>query len=127
MPARVRAAMLQAWADKRLKGVVMPAQGAGGNAATRIEGVATKGGLNAYGVVPEVEDLFQRQSRELDRKKREQMLHQIQRILHDRVIFAPIWENGFIRAYGARMEEPALALIPAFPYVGPAEELRLKK
>jgi peptide/nickel transport system substrate-binding protein len=122
-----RAAMLQAWADKKLKGVVMPAQGAGGNAATRIEGVATKGGLNAYGVVPEVEDLFQRQSRELDRKKREQMLHQIQRVLHDRVIFAPIWENGFIRAYGARMEEPALALIPAFPYVGPAEELRLKK
>jgi peptide/nickel transport system substrate-binding protein len=122
-----RAAMLQAWADKKLKGVVMPAQGAGGNAATRIEGVATKGGLNAYGVVPEVEDLFQRQSKELDRKKREQMLHQIQKILHDRVIFAPIWENGFIRAYGPRVEEPALTLIQAFPYVGLAEDLRLKK
>jgi peptide/nickel transport system substrate-binding protein len=122
-----RAAMLTAWADKKLKGVVLPAQGAGGNAATRIEGIATKGGLNAYGVVPEVEDLFQRQARELDRKKREAMLHQIQKILHDRVIFAPIWENGFIRASGPRVEEGALTLIPAFPYSAPAEDLKLKR
>ena len=122
-----RAAMLTAWADKKLKGVVLPAQGAGGNAATRIEGVATKGGLNTYGVVPEVEDLFQRQARELDRKKREAMLHQIQQILHDRVIFAPIWENGFIRASGPRAEEPGLTLIPAFPYAAPAEDLRVKR
>jgi hypothetical protein len=55
------------------------------------------------------------------------MLHQIQRILHDRVVFAPIWENGFIRGVGPRVEEPALTLIPAFPYAAPYEELRLKK
>ena len=122
-----RAAMLTAWKDKKLTGVVLPAQGAGGNAATRIEGIATKNGINAYGVLPEVEDLFQRQARELDRKKREQMLHQIQKILHDRVVFAPIWENGFIRGVGSRVEEGALTLIPAFPYSAPAEELRLKK
>jgi peptide/nickel transport system substrate-binding protein len=122
-----RAAMLSAWADKKLRGVVLPAQGAGGNAATRIEGVATKGGLNAYGVLPEVEDLFQRQARELDRKKREEMLHQIQKILSDRVVFAPIWENGFIRGVGPRVEEGALTLIPAFPYAAPAEELKLKR
>ena len=122
-----RAAMLTAWKDKQLKGVVLPAQGAGGNAATRIEGIATKNGINAYGVLPEVEDLFQRQARELDRKKREQMLHQIQKILHDRVVFAPIWENGFIRGVGPRVEEGGLTLIPAFPYSAPAEELRLKK
>jgi ABC-type transport system substrate-binding protein len=122
-----RAAMLSAWADKKLHGVVLPAQGAGGNAATRIEGIATRGGLNAYGVVPEVEDLFQRQARELDRKKREELLHQIQKILADRVIFAPIWENGFIRGVGPRVEEAALSLIPAFPYSAPAEELKLKR
>ena len=55
-------------------------------------------GRYAYGVLPEVEDLFQRQAKELDRKKREELLHQIQKILHERVVFAPIWENGFIRA-----------------------------
>ena len=122
-----RAAWLTAWSDKKLRGVVLAAQGAGGNAATRVEGMATKNGTYAYGVLPEVEDLFQRQARELDRKKREELLHQIQRILHDKVIFAPIWENGFIRGVTARAEEPALTLIPAFPYAAPYEELRLKK
>jgi len=62
----------------------------------------------------------------MDRKKREEMLHQIQRTLADRVVFAPIWENGFIRAFGPRVEEAGLALIPSFPYSGPLEDLRLK-
>jgi ABC-type transport system substrate-binding protein len=71
--------------------------------------------------------LFVRQARELDRKKREELLHQIQRILHERVVYAPIWENGFIRGVGPRVEEGALTLIPAFPYSAPAEELPLKR
>src|SRR5438128_1127664 len=122
-----RAAFLATWAEKKLRGIVMGAQGAGGNAATRIEGLATKEGRYAYGVLPEVEDLFQRQAKEIDRKKREDMLHQIQKILYDRVVFAPIWENGFIRGVGPRVEEPALTLIPAFPYSAPYEDVRLKK
>jgi hypothetical protein len=65
--------------------------------------------------------------RELDRKKREELLHQIQRILSDEVVFAPIWENGFIRAAGPRVEEPGLTLIQAFPYSAPLEDVRLKK
>src|SRR5580765_153225 len=122
-----RAAFLATWGEKKLRGIVMGAQGAGGNAATRIEGLATKEGRYAYGVLPEVEDLFQRQAKELDRKKREEMLHQIQKILSDRVVFAPIWENGFIRGVGPRVEEPGLSLIPAFPYSAPYEDVRLKR
>jgi peptide/nickel transport system substrate-binding protein len=122
-----RAAWLTAWREKKLHGVLLAAQGAGGNAATRIEAMATKGGMYAYGVLPEVEDLFQRQARELDRTKREQLLHQIQRILDDRVVFAPIWENAFIRGVGPRVEEAALTLVPSYPYTAPFEELRLKE
>jgi peptide/nickel transport system substrate-binding protein len=122
-----RATFLTLWGEKKLRGIVLGAQGAGGNAATRIEGLATRNGTYAYGVLPEVEDLFQRQAKELDRKKREDLLHQIQRILHDRVVFAPVWENGFIRGVGPRVEEPALTLVPAFPYAAPLEELRLKR
>ena len=122
-----RAAFLATWGEKKLRGIVMGAQGAGGNAATRIEGLATKEGRYAYGVLPEVEDLFQRQAKELDRKKREDMLHQIQKILSDRVVFAPIWENGFIRGVGPKVEEPALTLIPAYPYSAPYEDVRLKR
>jgi len=71
--------------------------------------------------------LFQRQAREVDRKKREALLHEIQKILHERVVFAPIWENGFIRGVGPRVEEGALTLIPAFPYSAPYEDIRLKR
>jgi peptide/nickel transport system substrate-binding protein len=122
-----RAAYLSAWRDKKMKGVVLGGLGAGGNAATRLEALATKGGMYAYGVLPEVEDLFQRQARETDRKKREAMLHQIQKILFDRVVFAPVWENALLRASGPRAEEPALTLIPSYPYSAPYEELRIKK
>src|SRR5207247_1107283 len=99
-----RASMLSAWRDKKMHGVFVGATGSAGNASTRIEAFATsKGGL-IYGTIPEVEALFAKQIQEMDRKKREEMLHQIQRILADRVTYAPIWENGFIRAFGPRVE-----------------------
>ncbi len=122
-----RAALLSAWRDHKLRGVFVGATGSAGNASTRLEAFATsKGGL-AYGSIPEVESLFAKQIQEMDRKKREEMLHQIQRILADRITFAPIWENGFIRAFGPRVEESGLTLIQSFPYSAPLEDVRLKK
>jgi len=122
-----RAALLSAWRDHKLRGVFVGATGSAGNASTRLEAFATSKGGFAYGTVPEVESLFARQIQEMDRKKREEMLHQIQRILADRVTFAPIWENGFIRAFGPRVEESGLTLIQSFPYSAPLEDVRLKK
>jgi peptide/nickel transport system substrate-binding protein len=122
-----RAAFLSAWRDKKLRGVFVGATGSAGNASTRIEAFATARGLYSYGSVPEVETLFAKQIQEMDRRKREDMLHQIQRVIADRVMFAGIWENGFIRAFGPRMEEAGLNLIQSFPYAGPLEDLKLKK
>ena len=121
-----RAAFFSAWPQGRLKGLVFGGLGPAGNAATRLAIVAVKGGPYTAGVLPEVQDLFERQARERDRKKREETLHQIQRILFEKKIFAPIWENGFIRGVGPRVEEPALSLIPSFPYSAPYEDVRLK-
>jgi peptide/nickel transport system substrate-binding protein len=121
-----RAAFFTAWRDGKLKGLVFGGLGPGGNAATRLQLVAVKGGAYATGVVPEVQDLFERQSREVDRKKREELLHQIQRLLAERAVFAPVWENGFIRGVGPRVEEAALTLIPSFPYSAPYEDVRLR-
>jgi peptide/nickel transport system substrate-binding protein len=121
-----RAAFFSAWPGGKLKGLVFGGLGPAGNAATRLAIVAVKGGPYTAGVLPEVQDLFERQARERDRKKREEMLHQIQRILSEKKIFAPIWENGFIRGVGPRVEEPALTLIPSFPYSAPYEDVRLK-
>jgi len=49
--------------------------------------------------------LDQRQARELDRKKREALLHQIQQLMHDRVLHVPIYELAFLWGIGPRVEE----------------------
>src|SRR5207302_9588579 len=100
-----RAAFLTAWREHKIKGVIMGLGAPAGNAATRIEAHVTKNGIYASGAVPEIEDLFQRQARELDRKKREAMIHQIQQIMHDRVLHVPIYELAFPWGVGPRVEE----------------------
>src|SRR5215831_19175295 len=119
-----RAAMTTAWREKK---VIVGITGAGGNAATRLEAYVSKNGVYTSGVIPEVEDLFQRQARETDPKKREALLHQIQGILHDRVIQIPIYELAFIWGVGPRVEEPGINLIRSFAYSGPLEDVRIKR
>jgi len=122
-----RAAFLTAWREKKLKGVLMGLNGAGGNAATRLEAYVTRTGIYAYGVLPEVEDLFQRQAREIDRTRREGLLHQIQRILHERVMHVPVYELSPMAGIGPRVEQAGVGLIPGFPYSAPYEDLKLRK
>src|SRR5262244_1782418 len=122
-----RAAMTTAWREKKLKNVIVGITGAGGNAATRLEAYVSRNGVYTSGVIPEVEDLFQRQARETDPKKREALLHQIQGILHDRVIQVPIYELAFIWGVGPRVEEPGINLIRSFAYSGPLEDVRIKR
>ena len=120
-----RAAFLSAWREKKLRGVIMGLGAPAGNAATRIEAYVTKNGIYSSGVVPEIEDLFQRQARELDRKKREALLHQIQQIMHDRVMYVPIFEVAFLWGVGPRVEEAGVDRIKGFSYSAPYEDLRL--
>ena len=121
-----RAAFLSAWREHKLKGVIMGLGAPAGNAATRIEVYVTKNGIYASGVVPEIEDLYQRQARELDRKKREALLHQIQQIMHDRVLHVPIYELAFLWGVGPRVEEACVDWIKGFSYSAPYEDLKLK-
>ncbi len=122
-----RATLQAAWRERKLKGVIVGITGAAGNAATRLEAYVSREGIFSYGVLPEVEDLFQRQARELDVKKREALLHQIQQTLHDRVTHIPIYELAFIWGVGPRVEEPGINLIKGFAYSGPLEDLKLKR
>ena len=121
-----RAAYLTAWRDKKLKGVLMGLNGSGGNAATRLEAFVTRTGIYAYGVLPEVEDLYLRQARELDRSKREAFLHQIQRILHERVMHVPVYELSPMAGIGPRVEQSGVGLILGFPYSAPYEDVTLR-
>ncbi|PYM46936.1 MAG: hypothetical protein DME16_13720 [Candidatus Rokuibacteriota bacterium] len=121
-----RATFLSSWREKKIKGLLIGATGAAGNAAARLEPFFTKGGIYAYGSLPEIDDLFQRQAKELDRKQREAHLHHIQRIVSDRVLVAPLFQQGFIWGVGPRVEVAAAGLIQGYPYVGPAEDLKLR-
>jgi len=121
-----RATFLAAWREHKIRGVIMGLGAPAGNAATRIEVYATKGGIYSAGEVPEIEALFQRQARELDRKKREGLLHQIQQIMYDRAMYVPIYELAFLWGVGPRVEEACVDHIKGFSYSAPYEDLRLK-
>jgi peptide/nickel transport system substrate-binding protein len=121
-----RATFMTTWHEKKLKGLLIGATGAAGNAAARLEPFVTKGGLYAYGSLPEIDDLFQQQAKELDRKKREAMLHQIQKIVTDQALVAPIFQQGFIWGVGSRVDVPGAGLIQGYPYAAPCEDLKLK-
>ena len=123
-----RAAWTSQWREKKIKGGFLQGSAGGfGNAATRIENYVTGQGAFSSGSVPEIDDLFHQQAREADRKRREALLHQIQKIMYDRALFVPIWELAFLNGVGPRVEEAGIGLIEYQPYTCPYEDLRLKK
>ena len=75
-----RAAFIKGFSEKKYKNLIQAGPGAFGNAATRIEAHVVKGGVFAYGSYPDIDELYQQQAVELDRAKREAILHKIQQI-----------------------------------------------
>ena len=43
------------------------------------------------------------------------MLHKIQQIIHERVMFVPVMEPAFLNGVGPRVEVHGLGVIPATP------------
>src|SRR5438132_2683250 len=121
-----RAAFFSQFKEKKLRNLVQSGSGAAGNAATRIEAFVAADGLYSYGSYPDVEGLFREQAAELDPKRRETILHKLQQLMHDKVMFAPIWELGFLNGHGPRVAESGLGLIAGHAYSAPDEELKLK-
>ncbi len=122
-----RAAFMSQWSAKKLRGLCLCITGVYGNAATRISQYVPSDGTYAYGGWPDIDALYKQQSRETDRKKREALLHQIQREVADRVRVAPIYDYVWPSGVGPRVAEPALMLIDPYPFSAPYEEMRLKK
>jgi peptide/nickel transport system substrate-binding protein len=121
-----RAAFFKSYGEKKLKGIVYSLSGAFGNAATRMEVFVASGGPYVYGSHPDIDGLFREQAGELDRKRREAMLQRIQQLMHDKALYAPIWELGFIHAQGPRVAESALGLITSWAFSAPYEDVKLK-
>jgi peptide/nickel transport system substrate-binding protein len=121
-----RAAFIKGDAEKTFKNIVQRGPGAFGNAATRLESFAVKGGTFSYGSYPDIDELYQQQAVELDRKKRETMLHKMQQMIYERTMYAPIWQLAFINGTGARVGESGFGRIAGFPYTAPYEDLAIK-
>jgi peptide/nickel transport system substrate-binding protein len=70
--------------------------------------------------------LYWQQAVELDRAKREAILHKMQQLVYERTIYAPIWQLAFLNGVGPRVGESGFGLIAGFPYTAPYEEITLK-
>lgn len=60
-------------------------------------------------------------------RARQQILHKIQQIIHERVMFAPVIELAFLNGVGPRPAVHGLGLIANHAYSAPYEDLRLKR
>jgi len=122
-----RAAFASAYANKKYtKGILRGASGAFGNAATRLASFVVQGGSNVYGSYPEIDALYPQQAEELDAKKREGILQKMQQLVHEKAIYAPIWQLAFLNGVGPKVGGDPFGRIAGFPYIAPFEDLTIK-
>ena len=119
-----RVAFFRGYADKKYKGLIQGGSGAFGNAATRIEAFVASGGTYAHGSDADIDGLFREQAAELDPKRREATLHRIQQLIHEKVMFAPIWLIAGLSGIGPRVEESGIGLIGGYAFSAPYEEVK---
>ena len=91
-------------ARRSCAGVIFSGSGAPGNAATRLEQYAVTGGRYAYGAYPDIDGLFGEQANEMNPRVRQQILHKIQQLIHEKVMFGPVIEPAFLNGVGPRLE-----------------------
>jgi peptide/nickel transport system substrate-binding protein len=120
-----RAAFFKGYAEKSLKNLIQGQSGAFGNAATRLEAFVAKGGGYVYGNYPGIDALFQEQASELDRARRAATLHKIQQLVHEHVMYAPLWQQAAINGIGPRVGESGLGQILGRTYSSPYEDVTL--
>jgi len=121
-----RATFYAAWQEKKLRGLFLVAVGNSGNAASRVEAFIYSKGSYAYGGYPDLDEMFLQQARERDPVKREAILHRIQQLTIDRVMFAPIMDLRGLCGIAPRVADHTINSIPVYPW--PAyEDITLKK
>ena len=121
-----RATFTASWREKKLRGIFMTAVGNSGNAASRVEAFIQSKGAYAYGGYPDIDDLFQQQARERDVKKREALLHKIQQLTIDRVMFAPVMDLRALQGIGPRVAVHTITDVWQSPWPS-YEDIKLKE
>ena len=122
-----RAAFMDAWRAKKLGGVIVTVSAAPGNTAARLEQFVLSTAPYASGGSPDLDDMIRQQAQERDRKKRETLLTQIQRLMHERVMFTGIFDPATLHGVGPRVEEAGIGLNAQLYFTAPYEDMRLKR
>jgi peptide/nickel transport system substrate-binding protein len=100
--------------------------GNSGNAATRIESFVYSRGAYATGGYPDIDELFLQQARERNPAKREAVLHRIQQLTIERVLYAPIMDLRGLVGIGPRVAEHTMNAIPMYSF--PAyEDIKIRE
>jgi len=120
-----RAAFYKGYSERSFKNLVQGSSGAFGNAATRLQAFVAKGGAFAYGSYADIDALFAEQAAELDHQRRDATLGKMQQLVHEKAMFAPVWQLGFLNGVGPRVKESGFGLIAAHPYSAPYEDITL--
>jgi peptide/nickel transport system substrate-binding protein len=121
-----RAAFNKSLADRGLRNLVHILAGVSGNAATRLEAYLASSGTFAAGGAPDLDGLLREQGTELDRARREAILHRVQQQIHERAMFAPLYDLAFVNGVAPRVEESGLGLIAGYAFSAPYEDVKLK-
>ena len=98
-----RAAFFKGYSEKKLQGPDPGRQRRVRQRRDPARSLRRQGRVYAYGSYPDIDALFQKQAVELDHAKREALLHQIQQLVHDKVIAAPIWHLAALSGVGPRV------------------------
>jgi peptide/nickel transport system substrate-binding protein len=120
-----RAAFYGAWQEKKLRGLFMTAAGNSGNAASRVDTFIQSKGAYAYGGYPDIDELFRQQATERDVEKRETLLHKIQQLTIDRVMYAPVMDLRTLNAIGPRIAKHTITDVWMSPFPS-YEDIELK-
>ena len=77
-------------------------------------------------IVGNIDELVRQHAVGRDRRTHEALLHQIQRLMHERVMHAPIFEPVTWHGVGPRVAEPAVGLHSQLYVAAPYEDMRLQ-
>ena len=121
-----RATFYANWREKKLRGLFLTAVGNSGNAASRVQEFIQSKGNYVHGGYPDIDDLFQQQARERDPKKREALLHRIQQLTIDRVMFAPLMDLRALMGVGPRVTEHTITQVWMSPFPS-YEDMKIKE
>src|SRR5262249_46656429 len=119
------AGVFPALEKKKLRGLVMTPGGDARKGPRPRDALIQSKGAYAYGGYPDIDNLFEQQARERDPKQREALLHRIQQLTIDRLMYAPVMDLRVLMGIGPRIAKHTITDVWMSPFPS-YEDIELK-